>query len=135
MNITKKIKEQGNQAGVLLAEAIDNTVELGDIGTLSLSVTGHKLSDEQNKIVTDFLKDDTKRWLTFNVKLSREESLTVTIDKLQKQVMDPDLSFISFYTYSGEYRLLNFNSYVSPDGATYSSTISVYRIQAEEILE
>ena len=28
MNITKKIKEQGNQAGVLLADAIDNTVEL-----------------------------------------------------------------------------------------------------------
>lgn len=28
MNITKKIKEQGNQAGVLLAEVIDNTVEL-----------------------------------------------------------------------------------------------------------
>ena len=38
MNITKKIKEQGNQAGALLAEAIDNTVEL-DLSQYSIEGT------------------------------------------------------------------------------------------------
>jgi hypothetical protein len=103
---------------------------LGDIGTLSLGSTGHKLSDEQDKIVTDFLKDDTKRWLTFNVKLDNFNNLTVTIDKMQRCVSDGvDFDFLNYYIYPGEFRLLNFISYLSAD--TYSSSIFVYKIPLE----
>lgn len=95
MNITKKIKEQGNQAGVLLADAIDNTVELDlsqySIGSNHIVVLSAPDDSYPDAIIDENIAKKALSWRTDPSKIFL--SVKVTIGSVFSFIFDKRIYF------------------------------------------